>query len=140
MNQLNKIESNTFFRFSLFLGETNANQKVQKKKTIGMAYLKEGYNTYTLRLWTFIDTRFYLIQNKTDASKYLVLTRELNKTPNAKSKYFWNIIGNGQSDTLSGVLKLNFDLFDRPIYMNLFPEASPGGSHSPDSTDTTLMA
>lgn len=140
MEQINKLDSKQFYRFTLFLGEPNHSGKVEKKKTIGMAYLKEGQNTYTLRLWTFIESRFYLIQNKTDASKYMVLTREPNKNPNAKTKYFWNIIGNGQSDTVSGVLKLDFDLFDRPIFMNLFPENSPSGSHLPVPNEMSPIA
>jgi hypothetical protein len=139
MDQITKLESKSFYRFSLFQGDTNSEDKIEKKKTLGMAYLKEGQNTYTLRLWTFIDTRFYLIQNRTDASKYLILTRELNKSPNAKTKYFWNIIGNGQADSVKGVLKLSFDLFERPIYMNLFPESSPGGNHLPDPSEFTVM-
>ena len=98
-----KTESSKFYRFQLVQGELNSERKLGQTKTVGMAYMKEGQSTITMRLWTFVEDRFYLIQNKNDSSKYLVLTRELNKSINPKSKYFWNIVGNGQSDTHAGV-------------------------------------
>ena len=75
-----------------------------------MAYLKEGQSMFTLRLWTFVNERFYLILNQNDAAKYLVMTREPNKNPASKNKYFWNIVGNGTIDTTHGlVMGLEFE-------------------------------
>jgi len=135
-----KTESSKFYRFQLVQGELNSERKLDQTKTVGMAYMKEGQSTITMRLWTFVEDRFYLIQNKSDSSKYLVLTRELNKSINPKSKYFWNIVGNGQSDTHAGVIRLDFDLFSRPVYMNLFPEHSATGSALPDPVELDAAA
>jgi len=140
MDQRQKTETSPFYRFQLFHGDVKDDGKIEKTKTVGMAYLKEGQGTYTLRLWTFVENRFYMIQNKTDASRYVLLTRELNKRPNPKSKFYWNIVGNGHSDTSVGVIRLQFDLFERPVYMSVFPEALASGASLPEPVDLELAA
>ncbi len=99
-----------------------------------MAYLKEGQIIYTLRLWTFLEDKFFLLPSKEDSTKYLLMTREPNKSPSSKNKYFWNIIGNAQTDSTKGVIEMNFDLFDKKIYMSIFPEesATPYGQPVPE--------
>ena len=122
-NQIaNKNELN-FTRFQVFQGKRNVQGKIEKTKTIGMSYHMEGQDNYTMRLWTFVESRFYLLPNHKQSGRYLVMTREPNKNPNAKSKYFWNIVGSGAVDSAAGVIELEFDLFDKPVYMNIFPEA-----------------
>ncbi len=121
-------EQSKFYRFQVFLGETDFSGRVAKSKSVGMAYLKEGQNIYTLRLWTFLLERYYLLQNNSDASKYFIMTREPNKNPGARSRYFWNIVGNGTVDTTLGLIALHFDLFPKTIYLNIYPEASAHSS------------
>ena len=116
--------SNQFFRFQVIQGDLDKNGQMKKTKSVGMAYLKNGQNTYTLRLWTFVNEKFYLIPSKTDSSKYMVMTRELNKSANAKNKYFWNIVGNGVADSVLGMISLEFDLLSKPIYLSIHPEKS----------------
>lgn len=118
-----------FYRFQVFVKNNE-----EKKKTIGMAYLKEGQSMYTIRLWTFLEDKYFLLPSKEDASKYLVMTREPNRTPNAKNKYFWNIVGNAKVNSAQGVLEIDFDLLDKKVFMNLFPEisATPYGLPVPD--------
>ena len=115
-------ESTDFYRFQVFQGTAGENGKIEKTKTVGMAYLKSGQNIYTLRLWTFIGERFYLVSRRHEPEKFYVMTRELNRKPDSKNKYFWNIVGNAAADTQAGVVAISFDLFEKPIYMNLFPE------------------
>lgn len=116
-----------FYRFQLFT------QGSDRKNTVGMAYLKEGHGIYTLRLWTFLNDKFFLLPSKEDASKYLIMTREPNKSNNSKNKYFWNIVGNAQADSVRSLVELNFDLLEKKIYMNIFPEesATPYGQPIP---------
>jgi hypothetical protein len=114
----------TFYRFQVFQGKRNSQGQIERTKTVGMAYLKEGQSTYTLRLWTFIDDRFYILQCKDDPMKYFVMTREPNLRPDARSKYFWNIVGNARTDSAQGHLEIEFDLLGAPIFMKLFPEPS----------------
>lgn len=117
-------EQSKFYRFQVFLGEPGVSGKVAKSKSVGMAYLKEGQSIYTLRLWTFLLERYYLLQNNNDASKYFIMTREPNKNPGARNRYFWNIVGNGTVDTTQGLIALHFDLFPKTLYLNIYPEAS----------------
>ena len=128
--EITKNESNNYFRFQVFIGEKQNDGSVKKTKSVGMAYLSEGQNIYTLRLWTFSWDRYYVLPDKNDASKLLVMTREPSKSPEAKNKYYWNIVGNGVVDSKNGVIRLDFDLL-KPIYMNLYPEASAFSKNVP---------
>jgi hypothetical protein len=119
-----QAQDNKYFRFQVFQGEKKEGGKVAKTKSVGMAYLRDGQNIFTLRLWMFSSERYYLIPNKHDSSKFFVMTREPNKSPQAKNKYFWNIVGNGKADSVLGVIEMAFDLLEKPIYMNIFPESS----------------
>lgn len=125
--QAEKTKPVKFYRFQLFVEDTD------RKKTVGMAYLKEGQGIYTLRLWTLLEDRFFLLPSKDDSSKYLLMTREPNRSSSSKNKYFWNIVGNAQVLSGKNVIELNFDLFAKKIYMSIFPEesATPYGQPVP---------
>jgi hypothetical protein len=124
-NQVNSItQNNKYFRFQVYQGRKDDKGKVTKTKSVGMAYLREGQNLFTLRLWMFMQDRYYLVPSKNDSASYLVMTREPNKSPTAKNKYFWNIVGNGKADSVRGVVEVNFDLLSEPVYMNIHPEQS----------------
>lgn len=134
LTNINQNENTEFFRFQVFQGVTDQDGTVRKTKSVGMAYLKEGHQIITLRLWTFVSERFYLLLNNNDASKYLVMTREPNRSPKARNKYFWNIVGNGTINSAKGMVQLDFDLFDKPVYMNLHPESVATSKQMPEPT------
>lgn len=124
--QMEKMKPTKFYRFQLFVEGTESNAK---KKTVGMAYLKEGQGIYTLRLWTLLEDKYFLLPSKDDSSKYLLMTREPNKSGSNKNRYFWNIVGNAKVQSAKNVVELNFDLLEKKIYMSIFPEesATPNG-------------
>ncbi len=124
MTTQNNTNAPEFYRFQAFQGEIQADGTVKKLRTVGMAYLKQGQSLYTLRLWTLLNDRFYILPNKNDPARYLVMTREPNKNPLAKNKYFWNIVGNGRADSTLGAIRIQFDLLEKPIFLGLFPESS----------------
>ncbi len=117
--QMEKMKTDKFYRFQIFVGDILNNTK---KKTVGMAYLKEGQSIYTIRLWMFLEDKFYLLPSKDDSSKYLLMTRGPNKSSASKNKYFWNIVGNAKVLSGKNVIELDFDLLDKKIYMGIFPE------------------
>jgi hypothetical protein len=79
-SQTEKMNTTKFYRFQIFVKGN------EKKNTVGMAYLKEGQSIYTLRLWTFLEDKFFLLPSKEDSAKYLLMTREPNKSNNSKNK------------------------------------------------------
>jgi len=117
-----KSNQSQFYRFQIFQAQRNVMGKLEKTKVVGMAYLKEGHDTYTIRLWTFLNDKFFLLMNKSDSSRFVVMSREANKNPTSRIKYFWNVIGNGKALSSQNCIELSFDLFEKPIYMNIFPE------------------
>ena len=119
-------------RFDVFLGEKSVENKVLKSKTVGMAYLREGDARYSIKLFTFVEDRFYLLADPHDSSLYRILTSIPNHSEGSKRKYLWNVIGTGKVNTKEGLIELSFDLFEKPIYMNLFPERSATGTKIPE--------
>lgn len=130
--QMEKMKPIKFYRFQFFV-EGN-----EKNKTVGMAYLKEGQGIYTLRLWTFLDDKYFLLPSKEDSSKYLLMTREPNKSGSNKNKYFWNIVGNAKVISGKNVVELNFDLLDKKIFMSIFPDESPSPNGHPQSDGSNV--
>lgn len=128
----NGNESNQYFRFQVFQGTKDPSGGVKKTKSVGMAYLKEGQSILSLRLWTFSWERYFILPHKTEPSKYLVMTREPNRSSHAKTKYFWNIVGSGTVDSIQGVIELEFDLLNKPIYVNIHPEPSARANDLPE--------
>jgi len=110
-----------YYKFKIYLEEPD--RMGSKTKSIGMGYLREGEKTYTLRLWTFMNTKFYMTACKSDSSKYLVFSREESANPLRGSKFFWAIVGSGYVDTTKGHIELFFDLFSKPICVSIFPES-----------------
>jgi len=118
---LNRSEETEFYRFQVVSGDRKENP-LEKTKTVGMAYMRKGQSLFTLRLWMLLNDRFYLVPSKHDPAKYLVMTREPNKSLTAKNKYFWNIVGNAAADSTAGHIRVDFDLLDKPVYMSIHPE------------------
>lgn len=122
MKQLKSILSETttsFYRFQAFIKEAEGT-----KRTVGTAYLQDGQTIYTLRLWTFLNEKFFLVPTLNDPTKFLVKTREPIKTPDTKNKYFWNVVGNAKANETQTVLEVNLDLFEKKVYLNIIPSAS----------------
>ncbi len=120
MKPLDEILKETvpkYFRFQVY-----GKDKTGKTKKIGMAYLREGQNLYTLRLWTFLDNKFYVLPSKEDPKAFLVLTREPHHSKETKKRFFWKVVGSGAANASQSSIDLDFDLFDKSISMSLLPE------------------
>jgi len=116
-----------FYRFQMFVTKS-LREGAGTRKIVGASYLRQGQKVYTLRLWMFPDAKFYLMPDQADSAKMLIFTRELKKNPKiGKGKYFWNLIGMGLVDAPREVVRLEFDLIDRPVYMSIFPSRSNAG-------------
>jgi len=116
--QTKELQKPQFYRFQVFVNGS------EKKNKIGMAWLKEGQKIYTIKLWTFLSGKFFLLPSKEDQTKYLIMTRETVKAEKSKKKYHWNIVGNAKANPANGVIELYFDLFGKTIYMSIYPDES----------------
>ncbi len=133
-------EVNTYYRFQIFLGDEQSDGTIKKTRNVGMAYLSEGQSIYTIRLWTFSWDRYYILPDKNDSSRFLLMTREASRSPQAKNKYYWNIVGNAVADSKIGLIRLDFDLIDKPIFMSIHPETSPSSRNVPYPDDLPSAA
>ncbi|MBY0316298.1 MAG: hypothetical protein K2Q26_12300 [Bdellovibrionales bacterium] len=125
-------ETNKFTRFQVFIGDVDVSGSVKKIKNVGMSYLGEGQSIFSLRLWSLSWERYFVLPDKKNPSKYVIMTREPSKNPESKNKYYWNIVGNATTDTKNGVMRLDFDLLLKPIYMNLYPEPYAQAKNVPE--------
>lgn len=116
-----------FHRFKVFVKDSEG-----QKRSVGVAYLQEGQTIYTLRIWTLLNEKFYLLPNKEDPTKYLVMTREPNNSNLTTNKYFWNIVGSAKANAAQSVLEVGFDIFEKKIFVSIFPEM-----HSSKKEDIT---
>lgn len=114
-----KDSKTVFYRFQVFVKDSAGT-----KRTIGVAYLQEGQTIYTLRLWTLLNEKFFLLPSKEDPTKYLVMTREPNNSQLTTNKYFWNIVGSAKANAAQSVLELSFDIFEKTLFVSIFPETS----------------
>jgi hypothetical protein len=135
MKSLKEVLNETipaFFRFQVYVKDGSTS-----KKTVGMAYLHEGQSIYTLRLWTFLNEKFFLMPSQDDPTRYFIMTREANKIPNSKNKFFWNIVGHAKADASQSYFELSFDLIEKKIFMSIYPVESshPGRKHHPHAAD-----
>ena len=118
-----KKQEITVYRFDVFKGTPDANGRIQKVRSVGVAYLREGMQTYTMHLKTFLGASFYLLKNsKPVGPDFVILTREFAK--HGPRKYHWNNCGDGT--VLTGInadyMKLEWDLFGEDIYMTVNPK------------------
>ncbi len=126
----------TFYRFQVFITQS-LKEGNDTRKIVGGAYLRDGHRVYTLKLWMYPGIKFFLMPDLENSARMLIFTREPKKDPNiGKGKYFWNLIGTGQVDAAREVVRLEFDLFDKPIYMSIFPAKS---HETPTQEITELM-
>lgn len=110
-----ELSTQKYYRFQLFMNEGD------KKRSVGTAYIQEGSNAYTIKLWTLLKEKFYLIQDKYDHKLYAILTKEEIPSGNDKPKFRWNRIGTAKSDAQKDLIEMNFDLFERKIYLDVKP-------------------
>ena len=122
-NKTKEVKPMAAYRFDIFKGTQDENGKVTKVRSVGSAYIREGYKTYTVSLKTFLKDRFYLLPNGKSESymDYVILTRE--PALNLARKYFWNSVGAGHilDGVNHGLMKLSWDVLAGDLYMSLHP-------------------
>ena len=115
----------TLYRFDVFLGEEDSEGKIEKIRSVGVAFVREGLSTYSVQLKTLLKDRFYLIRGTTKGGPdFVLVTREDSRSEGRR--YFWNVVGSGECLTgiNDGTIELKFDLFGENIYMTESPTSS----------------
>lgn len=113
-------EKSVFYRFPLFVEKDQGG-----KVPVGVAYHRDGHRVWGMKLWMFPTLKFYLMRDSQNPASLLIFTREERKVLRAgKGKYFWNLIGRGETDVNAEVVRLTFDLFEKPVLMSLYPSDS----------------
>lgn len=115
-----KLTESQFVRLEAFRMEGEAG--AEKKRIVGSASTRKGDTIINLRLFTLVNENFYVVVSKEDPEKYLVMTREQNLNPRNPNLYRWHIVGQGKTYPGGRIVQLNFDLFDKPIYLKLEPD------------------
>jgi hypothetical protein len=106
-----------YYDFKIFITD-----KSGCKRVVGMATLKEGQDMYHIKIWSFLNEKFFLVPNRNDPKRFFIMTREALKYQTSKRKFSWNIVGCAKADDSQSTIELSFDLFDRKCILNIIPE------------------
>ena len=117
-NEQKQLET---YRFKIHKGEKIQDGKIEKTHQAGVATMLEGQQNYKVNIYMLQHHEFFLVPSKDDPERYYIMTREPTKNPYKKSKFAWNIVGQGKANCRQGCIELQFDLFSTPLYMSIFP-------------------
>ena len=109
------------FRFEIYKGKIASDGCFEKIRTIGHAYLRSGKHAYKVKLFGALNERFLIVPADNQTDRYRILTKEEVQTKDKGKRTYWNVVGDGEVVSQMGLLKLDFDLFGKPLYMNLYP-------------------
>lgn len=109
------------FRFEIFRGKIAADGSFTKTRTVGHAYLRSGKHAYKAKLFGALTERFVIVPVDGSPEQYRILTKEEVTTKDKGKRTYWNVVGDGEVLSQPGVMKLDFDLYGKPLYMSLYP-------------------
>jgi hypothetical protein len=109
------------FRFEIFRGKIASDGSFVKNRTVGHAYLRSGRHAYKVKLFGALSERFLIVPVDDSPDHYRILTKEEVQTKDKGKRTYWNVVGDGEVISQQGLLKLDFDLYGKPLYMNLYP-------------------
>jgi hypothetical protein len=109
------------FRFEIFKGNIGSDGAFVKARTAGHAYLRTGKHAYKVKLFGVLCERFVIVPVDDQPNQYRILTKEEVQTKDKGKRTYWNVVGDGEVMSQQGLLKLDFDLFGKSLYMNLYP-------------------
>jgi hypothetical protein len=118
--QQEQIKSESF-RFEIFRGKITTDGSFVKTRIVGHAYLRSGKHAYKAKLFGALAERFVIVPINELTDKYRILTKEEVQTKDKGKRTYWNVVGDGEVLGQQGLLKLDFDLFGKPLYMSLYP-------------------
>jgi hypothetical protein len=120
MNTQEQVKTESF-RFEIYKGKISSDGSFEKIRTIGHAYLRSGKHAYKVKLFGALGERFLIVPADDQTDRYRILTKEEVQTKDKGKRTYWNVVGDGEVVGQMGLLKLDFDLFAKPLYMNLYP-------------------
>jgi hypothetical protein len=109
------------FRFEIYIGKITANGGFVKARTVGHAFLRAGRLAYKVKLFGILSERFLIVSAGNADGHYRILTKEEVQAKDQKKRTYWNVVGDGEVLREFGLLKLDFDLFGKPLFMSLCP-------------------
>ncbi len=105
--------------FNIFVGKIDDQNQIVEGDRVGVAFLKGKSKVFSLRLWTFDATKYFVAPCDEDSTKYEILSLEEYTSRDGELKSNWHKVGSGQY--FGNYVKLKFHLLDRELYLSLFP-------------------
>jgi hypothetical protein len=109
------------FRFEIYRGKIISDGSFLKTRTVGHAYLRTGKHVYKVKLYGALGERFVIMPSDSNVDQYQILTKEEVRTKDNGKRTYWNVVGEGKLMSKQGLLMLDFDLYGKTLYMNLYP-------------------
>lgn len=121
MTNTQENKNSESFRFEIFKGKIASDGSFSKIRTVGHAYLRSGKHAYKVKLFGALQERFIVVPSDDNTERYTILTKEEVQTKDKGKRTYWNVVGDGELMSTQGLLKLDFDLYGKSLYMSLYP-------------------
>lgn len=105
--------------FNIFVGRIDDQNQIVESDRVGVAFLKGKSKVFSLRLWMFDSTKYFVAPNDEDPTKYDVLSLEEYISRDGEERANWRKVGHGQY--FGNYVRLKFHLVERELYLSLFP-------------------
>lgn len=115
-----KSSPQKFEAFNVAVGHLDEANQVVETDRAGVAFLKGNSKVFSLRLWMFSSTKYFVAPDDEDRTRYDILSLESYSTRDGDMKSNWHKVGRG--DISGNYLRLKFYVLDREVYLSLFPK------------------
>ena len=109
-------------RFGVYLGDVTSSGEVIEGESVGIAFLKSGSQKFRLKLFVFPGQQYFIVPDKKNETKYVVLSLEEYRNQNGEVRTSWNRIGEGR--LVGSFIALRIQLLPENIFLCLFPDKS----------------
>jgi hypothetical protein len=105
--------------FNIFTGSVDDQNQVVEGDRAGVAFLKGKSKIFTVRLWMFDSSKYFIAPHANDSTKYDLLSLEEYMSRDGEQRSQWHKVGQGKY--FGNYIRLNFFLLNRDLYLSLFP-------------------
>ena len=105
--------------FNISTARVDDQNQIVESDRVGVAFLKGKSKVFSLRLWMFDSTKYFLAPADDDSTKYDLLALEEYTARDGEHRSQWHKVGQGQF--FGNYVRLKFYLFDQELLLSLFP-------------------
>ncbi len=109
--------------YEIVIGSPN-NGQLEHTHRVGQAKLYEGNSYYVVKLNMYREPSYFLVKNKGSLNEYTIFSKAKK---DGEEQRFRDVVGYARlRDDLKTYMELRFHLFNKSLFMSLFPKEMKG--------------